>query len=431
VFSRRTIQTLLDGLNSHLSEADVAELVRRLNTPRARIAATWEIAVCYGLSKIGGISFQTPLPSGKRPDVVFSIPDMISFVADVTTLSDDGYQDIEGFSDDFVSLVRKTGLDPNKFHTNIGAERIGHKVRLRIPEPSRRLEMLRTHLVPFLREIKQGGDDKVSRTFSEPDLGLTVSYDRQQRYMGSNYRSFNQARSVDQNPLRRRLAVKASQLKGAEGLAGVIVCDGGSSLLSGGAGRDMDAFSADDIIKQFLRSTSSVDFVFAITSRRGFGARADCSFEGRSWTLDPTAKPLIDKIMRSMLTKLPQPIYDAANAARQAEQKDTRFGTRADTSYSTDGEKIMSIGISARHLLEILAGKHSPADIDTICGEPYEDVPGFPNPFKQVLARGQLIKEIKIEPITGKDDDEITIIFGEPDPAAAPFRASTSKRPGK
>ena len=425
MFSRRTIQTLLDGLSSHLSDADVNELVRRLNTPRARLAATWEIAVCYGLTRVGNISYQVALPSGKKPDVGFSLPHMISFVADITTLSDDGYHDenpVDAFSDDLVSVVRLAGLDPNKFHFQIESKRIGRKVKLLIPRPSQRLEMLRTHLVPFLREIKEGGYDKLSRTFSEPDLGITVSYDRRHRYMSSNYRSYNQARSADQNPLRRRLAIKASQLKGVEALAGVIVCDGGCSLLSG-AGRDMDAFSADDTIRKFLRSTSSIDFVYTITARRGHGLRADCSLEGQGWTRDPSAKPLMESIMRSMLANLPPPIFDAKNAAIQAEQKTLDFGSRANFSYGTDGEKIMFVSISARRLLEILAGKHSPSDIEIICGASIEpDISGLPNPFKIALAQGQLIKEIEIEPVGGRDDDQITITFGEPDPAAAAFR---------
>jgi hypothetical protein len=191
----------------------------------------------------------------------------------------------------------------------------------------------------------------------------------------------------------------------------------------------MDAFSADDIIRRFLRSNSSVDFVYTITARRRHGLSSDCIFEGRGWTREPSAKPLIESIMHSTLAKLPPPIFDAQNAAIQAEQKDYRYGSRADFSYGIDGEKIVSVSISARRLLEILAGKHSPADIDTICGGPIEpDMPGFPNPFRKALAKGQLIKELEIKPVSGKDDDQITITFGEPDPAAAPFRGGPSKR---
>ena len=50
------------------------------------------------------------------------------------------------------------------------------------------------------------------------------------------------------------------------------------------------------------------------------------------------------------------------------------------------------------------------------------EFPGWPNPFEKALAKGQMIKEIVIEPVGGKDDDQIIITFGEPDPAVAPFR---------
>jgi hypothetical protein len=235
VFSRRTIQTLLDDLGSLLSDVAVRDLVGRLNTPSARLAAIWEIAVCYGLSRVGNISFHVPLRSGSRPDVAFALPDsrQISFVADVRTISDDGYHDqnpIGAFSHDFAGVVRRTGLDPNKFDYQIKSKRIGSKVKLLIPEPSQRFAMLRRHLDPFLREIKKGECDQLQRTYSEPDLAITVSYDRRQRYMSSNYRSYNQARSIDQNPLWNGLEKKADQLKGAGGLVGVIVCDGGCSF---------------------------------------------------------------------------------------------------------------------------------------------------------------------------------------------------------
>jgi hypothetical protein len=424
----------LNDLSSQLSSLEVGDLVGRLNTPDARLAATWELAVCYGLSRVGDCSYHDPLPTGRKPDVVFRLPDsrQVSFVADVTTISDDGYHRenrVEEFSDNFASIVRRAGLDPNKFHFRIESTRINHNVKLLIPEPNQRFETLRRHLHPFLREIKQGGCDTLQRTFSEPDFAITVSYDSRQRYMGSSYRPYNQARSIDQNPLRRGLEMKARQLKGAEGLIGVIVCDGGCALLSGGAGRDVDAFSAYDVIQNFLRTSSSVNFVYTITSRRRHGLTDDCIFDGRLWARDPATRTFIEPIMLSALKSLPPPIFDSQNAAIQAEQKTYDFGSRAkDFSYGSDGEKIVSVNMSARRLLEILAGKHSPSDIDTICGGPNDEIPGWPNPFKKALAKGQLIKEIAIEPIIGRDDDLAVITFGEPDPAVAPFRGGKASR---
>jgi hypothetical protein len=114
---------------------------------------------------------------------------------------------------------------------------------------------------------------------------------------------YNQARSIDHNPLWNRLENKANQLGAAEGLAGVIACDGGCSLLSSSV-RDIDAFSADDVIRKFLRTNSSVDFVYTITTRRRYGRNRDCYFEGRAWTRDLTTKALIESIMNSALASL-------------------------------------------------------------------------------------------------------------------------------
>jgi hypothetical protein len=310
----------------------------------------------------------------------------------------------------------------SKFNFQIESRKIGRKIKLLMPEPSQRLATLKNHVLPFVREIARGGFDKLQRTFSEPDLAMTVSYDRQQRYMGWSHRPYNQAKSVDKNPLGNGLEKKADQLKGVEALAGVIVCDGGCSVLSGSM-RDIDAFSANDIIQKFLRSSSSIDFVYTITARcRRFND--DCSFEGHLWFRDPTTATLVEPIMRSALKSLPPPIFDAKNAAIQAEHKGYSFAAGAkDFSYGFDGEKIVSVNMSARRLLEILAGKHSPSDIDAICGGPIKpDIPGWPNPFKKALAKGQLIKVIEIEPVSGRDDDQVTITFGEPDPAVARFR---------
>jgi hypothetical protein len=109
----------LNGVIDLLPAVEAAELVTRLNTPRARLAATWETAVCYGLSRAGNISFHSRLPSGRKPDVTFSLPDsrQISFVADITTISDDGYHNenrIAEFINDLATVVRSGGLDPEQ-----------------------------------------------------------------------------------------------------------------------------------------------------------------------------------------------------------------------------------------------------------------------------------------------------------------------------
>jgi len=131
--------------------------------------------------------------------------------------------------------------------------------------------------------------------------------------------------------------------------------------------------------------------------------------------------------MRSALASLPTPIFDAQNAAIQAQLEGYDGGTRTNLEIGI-GSKIMSVRVSARALLEVLAGKYSPSEIDLVFGGSNEpDIPGLSNPFKSALAEGQMISEIGLEPVEGKDDDRITIKFGGPDPAVSPFRIKKAR----
>jgi hypothetical protein len=431
MFSRRTIQTIVDELSEILSETELGEIVERLNSPRDRLAFTWEVAVLYGLSRAGRISYHVPLPDGRKPDVAFTPTgcSQIGIVADITTVSDAGYHDdnpVEAFPDEFSRLVRKTGLNPNNFHFQIESRTTGNKIKLLLPKRGTNAAMLKKHALPFFRKIKISGATKDQLVLKEPELSITVSYDRKQRYMGWGHRIYSQARSIEQNPLWNRLKEKAGQLRNTDGLiTGAIVCDGGCSLLSSSA-RDIGSYSADDIIRQFLRKRSSLDFVYTITARRGYSSNANCSFHGQVWSRDPATRPLIETVMRSALSSLPTPIFDAQNAAIQAKLEGYDGGTRANLEIGI-GSKIMSVRVSARRLLEVLAGKYSPSEIDLVFGGSSEpDISGLPNPFKSALATSQLITEIGVEPVEGKDDDQITIKFGGPDPAISPFRAKRS-----
>src|SRR6185437_767254 len=123
--------------------------------------------------------------------------------------------------------VRKAGLNPNHFHFQVESQAIGAKIKLALPKRAAHLAMLRKHLLPFLHELRSSGRPRHKLVLREPDLSMTISYDRQQRYMGSGYRMYTQARAIDQNPLWNSLRDKADQLRGAKGFtAGIIICDG-------------------------------------------------------------------------------------------------------------------------------------------------------------------------------------------------------------
>jgi hypothetical protein len=76
-----------------------------------------------------------------------------------------------------------------------------------------------------------------------------------------------------------------------------------------------------------------------------------------------------------------------------------------------------NVKMSARMLLELLAGKKSAAEFEQEFG-----MTATENPFRRMLAQGRLISSIKVEHLPEEDDDVVTVEFGEVDPAVAPFR---------
>jgi hypothetical protein len=426
MFPRRTLQAILDELSEIISVAELKDIVGRLNSPRDRLPMIWEVAVLCGLSRVGKIAYQAPLPSGRKPDVTFSIPGTkVGFVADITTVSDAGYHKdnpVEAFSDDLLRIVGKFGLDPNHFYFHVEDQPVqeGQKIKLKLPKRGTNEAVLKKHVLPFLREIEVSGRTEHNLIINEPDVSVTVSYDRSGRFMGGGHRVYTQTRSIEQNPLWRRLEEKAGQVRNSGGLLrGIIVCDGGCALLSGRM-RELKSFSvdADDIIRKFFRKRTSVDFVYTITARdRGTSLGAKCTFLGQVWTRDPATKSPLASVLQKMLEKLPAPIFDAHNTARRAQQTGLNVGPRESFGISLSGGHIVSAHMSNRVLLEILAGKHSPSEIDLLFQA------GFPNPFKRALAEGWLITDISIERADDKNDDRVTIKFGGPDAAVSPFRS--------
>jgi hypothetical protein len=83
-----------------------------------------------------------------------------------------------------------------------------------------------------------------------------------------------------------------------------------------------------------------------------------------------------------------------------------------------------TIRMSARTLLELLAGKTSVEDFTRYYSlDPRQML----NPFMHKLRNGQLITSIAFHPSADRDDDDVTIEFGEPDPALSPFRNPPGK----
>lgn len=113
IFSRRTLQRLLAENTTFLSPSQVAARMRVLNNdrePEQALAAEWELVLLNALSKAGRLGHEVDFGGPRRADVHFEVFDQpdISFLADITTVSDQSLHDknpIEYFAVEYKRLA--------------------------------------------------------------------------------------------------------------------------------------------------------------------------------------------------------------------------------------------------------------------------------------------------------------------------------------
>ena len=131
VFSRRAIQRCIDNLGGVLSGDQLDNLVKRLNlVGSGRFAASWEACLLHGLSRVGAVAHDVPLPNQRRPDIWFTYrgDSAPGFIADVTAISDEGLRKanpVHDLSDELTRLARRVGLDPNHIRYDVSGQHDG------------------------------------------------------------------------------------------------------------------------------------------------------------------------------------------------------------------------------------------------------------------------------------------------------------------
>ena len=287
IFARRALQRRLDELRTCLPEDAVAAWAARMNKPgRDRMAAMWEVVVIHALSRQGDLSVEGALASGRRPDIAFA--GSATFVADVTSVSDEGLDEANPFSA-LLEIIEKAkgklglpigGVDLSVDNTEIVNSR-GRRRVLRLPSRKRLQDLVDQRIMPALRAQIAEGEKVLRVVIDDQAVGFTVTIDpAKSPFSGGHYASYTTPTIKDDNPLYKALKAKAKQLRGVEGLSGVIVGDASTASLR--ADRlSQTTFSPVAIVQEFLRQHQSVDFVLLLTvgEERACGAR--CQPYGR------------------------------------------------------------------------------------------------------------------------------------------------------
>lgn len=408
-----------------MGDPAVDALRLRLNRPgQDRLAAVWEVVLLQAFAGLGEVAHEKPLPSGRCPDLRFR--GAAEFTADIACVSDEGL-DEENPVHELMRLLEglktRLGLPAGGMQLTVsGKDRHlsrGARTVLRIPPRKELREFVRTRIEPELRRQMRENAGAIRLDIEDEDHALGIAIDpRRSPINTGSYPSYDNPTIRDSNPLFNVLKSKARQLRGSEGLTGIIVCDGGSAALSQASGF-WSGVSTADIVRHFLRQHRSIHFVLALTIGREAQRTPhkrpalilDALYvKGESDLLTPD----LDSVVKLMLAALPRPVSTAINAAQMARSKGYGLGHH--------GGHVMSDGrlrMSSRELMEVLAGRRTVEQMDEANGWTGA---GRPNPFERFLAGGRLPRQITVTSGEDDPDDWIEIEFGDPDPAITPFR---------
>jgi hypothetical protein len=125
----------------------------------------------------------------------------------------------------------------------------------------------------------------------------------------------------------------------------------------------------------------------------------------------------LERALTKAAQKIPRPVRSAENAAYRCAEWDID-SPKVFGGHVRGGTKVK---LSSKALTMLLAGKVTMNEF--LEAQDWCERPGgmSNNPFARMLAEGRMIKSVKVESLSEKDDDWIEIEYGDPDPAAAPF----------
>jgi hypothetical protein len=473
VFTRRQLQRRLNSLAGVIGKRKLGRIVRDLdiqgNTSNQKryvesLGVAWEVVIVSAFVSLGDMTYEKRISNGKKPDVFFH-DGRVNLLADVVTVSDDEQHrknPVEHFSSIIREMWRGAGLKggiswrvdainleqkktmPNTpgcwgpLHLSCRLHPISRRPikRLALPPDEHLREYLYKKASSFFRQLHVFPGRPTGIHVDEEYKGgmrvrFSLSYNPQGGDLTGSYPSYTTITDMESHVLWGRLTDKSHQFRLAEEQIPrvVFVCDGGCDALhhrvTGGN------YACDELISHFWRRPvwseddgwswvvekgisaivllpiASINPSFGCPNRRDFVVKPELYLNPHSCVpLDEHAIRLLGKVA----SNLPVAVESPANVIRAI-----RIGqvpSRHLGYFTMKADHI--IEMSGVELLRILAGDLS---LEEFC----TDYSFSSNPFKDALKRCQLIKSVKVEPITDRDDDRVIIEFGPHDPALGAF----------
>jgi hypothetical protein len=399
----------------------------------------WEVAVLNAFSKLGKVVHEPTLEGPALLDLLFTHDDGSGFLADITSVSDEGFEEespYKAFDVELQERLKKAGLLYKGWMLDVGEHQVKYGERRKLALPPRAefaKEIFNAKFKEFLRQINEHPEQSRNYTVRTEKTAVSLTYDPQRTSFMSHLGVYNAAMTKDQNPVFNALRKKAKQLKKVsyEGPRGIILCDGDSGMVhSQSHGAFEFNYNAVDAAKDFLRQNQSIDFVLLVTSvwiNKGMHSFARPG--------EPVRKVEVSIIKNKNFDGLPAGLKESLEKLEEhfPEPVNTPSGARETIRHGFDPKALRplaggigwshnEIRISASAVLALLAGRITQEELfKSLDFSPWSDRPGAThNLFEYMLGKSMRIVEIQVED-TKYDDSTLVFKFDGPDPATSPY----------
>jgi hypothetical protein len=290
IYSRRTLQRLLYENAAFLSRRQLKDHVNKLNRndlafskgQEPLLDIEWEVALLNAFSKVGTVNYESNFGGRRKPDLHFisnADPNQF-FVADITALSDRGFEGQNAYNaleDELMRRVGERGLRQNSFSLNVEGNhgelyRSGPKAKLLMPGIAKFEEKIfNQKFQSFLDQIILSPNERREHRVisSEEKINLAIGYDPNQMFASGGYLVYKRINHLTDNVVYSRLLEKRDQLVDSnfKGPLAIILCDGGFDAFNSTASHS--SYSLADVIKHFLLEHTEIDFILTISIEQG------------------------------------------------------------------------------------------------------------------------------------------------------------------
>ena len=428
-YSRRTFQNMIDENRCFMSEDDTCTILGKLNSGKEGcLPFYWEVFLLNLLSKIGKISHEKNHGGSTNPDVFF-MNEKITFLADITTVSDSDQEkknDYSYFISELTLWAKKRGLENLRgFDIRALGEIQGKidskKVKIFLPSKDTTRTFIKEYLGDFIDSIVKDVNSPKKINIENENINICITYNPSNSYTSGGHLSFTSIYSIDKNPIYNALTKKHEQLKksGYTGIKGVFICDGNCSTLRERHKLGITNFSLEDIVKQFFSKKDKIDFIVVIyiDNIRNYLTNPETySFGLKIFYAKNEMASFCRELeyqIKQAISLYPPPERTAQNAIYSLKYNGflpspSKFGA-----YSMSDEKIT---LSARAILELMTGSINQVDFLR------EHEPAI-NALRYQLQSGKLPSSVEILKERNQDDDWLIMDFSETtDPCISAFK---------